>query len=59
MAHTVLRMPYTVIAEDLRKAFGGRPVLDGVDLAIERGSVFALLGPNGAGKTTLVKILRR
>ena len=57
MAHTVLRMPYTVIAEDLRKAFGGRPVLDGVDLAIERGSVFALLGPNGAGKTTLVKIL--
>ncbi|ORT94598.1 hypothetical protein UK99_15815, partial [Frankia casuarinae] len=32
-------------------------MLDGVDLAIEQGSVFALLGPNGAGKTTMVRIL--
>ncbi len=41
----------------LRKSFGGEAVLHHVDLAIERGSVFALLGPNGAGKTTMVRIL--
>jgi ABC-2 type transport system ATP-binding protein len=50
-------MPYTVKAKGIRKAFGGKPVLDGVDLAVETGSIFALLGPNGAGKTTLVRIL--
>ncbi len=41
----------------LRKAYGGKVVLDGVDLSIGEDEVFALLGPNGAGKTTLVKIL--
>jgi ABC-2 type transport system ATP-binding protein len=41
----------------LRKAFGGRVVLDGVDLEIAEGTVYALLGPNGAGKTTIVRIL--
>src|SRR6516164_2842200 len=50
-------MAYTVNASGICKAFGGKPVLDGVDLAIETGSVFALLGPNGAGKTTMVRIL--
>ena len=50
-------MTYTVTANGICKAFGGKPVLDGVDLAIETGSIFALLGPNGAGKTTLVRIL--
>ncbi|MFE4449908.1 ATP-binding cassette domain-containing protein [Streptomyces sp. NPDC056796] len=44
-------------AEGLRKSFGDRTVLDGVDLAVPEGTVFALLGPNGAGKTTVVKIL--
>ncbi|WP_371525171.1 ATP-binding cassette domain-containing protein [Streptomyces sp. NBC_01283] len=41
----------------LRKSYGDRTVLDGIDIRIPTGSVFALLGPNGAGKTTAVKIL--
>jgi len=50
-------MSYTVRARGIRKAFGGKQVLDGVDLAVPANSVFALLGPNGAGKTTLIRIL--
>jgi len=46
-----------VSANGLRKAYGEQMVLDGVDLRIGEGEVFALLGPNGAGKTTTVKIL--
>ncbi|MEZ5100266.1 MAG: ABC transporter ATP-binding protein [Thermoleophilia bacterium] len=41
----------------LRKSYGAREVLRGVDLTVETGEVFALLGPNGAGKTTTVEIL--
>ncbi len=41
----------------LRKSYGDKVVLDGVDLRVEPGTVFALLGPNGAGKTTIVHIL--
>src|SRR3954449_222903 len=41
----------------LRKAFGDKTVLDGVDLDVEAGTVFSLLGPNGAGKTTTVNVL--
>ena len=41
----------------LRKSFGDHVVLDGIDLSVPAGSVFALLGPNGAGKTTMVRIL--
>jgi len=50
-------MTYTVEASDITKAFGEHRALDGVDLQIEGGSVFALLGPNGAGKTTMVRVL--
>ncbi len=44
-------------ARGLRKAFGDQVVLDGIDLNVAEGTIFALLGPNGAGKTTTVHIL--
>ncbi|HEX6026367.1 MAG TPA: ATP-binding cassette domain-containing protein [Solirubrobacter sp.] len=50
-------MAYTIEAEGLTKTFGAAPVLDGLELTVEAGEVFALLGPNGAGKTTTVRIL--
>jgi len=46
-----------VSARDLRRRFGATVALDGVDLAIERGSIIGLIGPNGAGKTTLLRAL--
>ncbi|MFE2050423.1 ATP-binding cassette domain-containing protein [Streptomyces sp. NPDC059459] len=49
--------PPAVSAVGLRKSYGDKTVLDGIDLHIPAGTVFALLGPNGAGKTTAVKIL--
>jgi ABC-2 type transport system ATP-binding protein len=44
-------------AVGLRKSYGDKVVLDGLDLDIREGTIFALLGPNGAGKTTTVQIL--
>src|SRR5690606_25988777 len=41
----------------LQKSYKNILVLDGIDLQVKSGSIFALLGSNGAGKTTLVKIL--
>ena len=41
----------------LQKSFGDKVVLDGIDLHVQEGTIFALLGPNGAGKTTTVHIL--
>ncbi|MEU5432293.1 ATP-binding cassette domain-containing protein [Streptomyces sp. NPDC020719] len=49
--------PAAVSTIGLRKSYGDKTVLDGIDLRIPAGSVFALLGPNGAGKTTTVQIL--
>jgi ABC-2 type transport system ATP-binding protein len=46
-----------IVATGLRKSYGDKVVLDGIDLNIPEGTVFALLGPNGAGKTTTVQIL--
>ncbi|MFF3446837.1 ATP-binding cassette domain-containing protein [Streptomyces sp. NPDC002667] len=46
-----------IAANGLRKSYGDKTVLDGIDLAVEQGTVFSLLGPNGAGKTTAVSIL--
>ncbi|MEU1346259.1 ATP-binding cassette domain-containing protein [Streptomyces sp. NPDC005775] len=50
-------LPDAVSAVGMRKSYGDKVVLDGIDLRIPAGTVFALLGPNGAGKTTAVKIL--
>jgi ABC-2 type transport system ATP-binding protein len=46
-----------IAANGLRKSYGDKTVLDGVDLVVPEGTTFSLLGPNGAGKTTAVKIL--
>ena len=46
-----------IVAAGLRKSYGDKTVLDGVDLQVDTGTIFALLGPNGAGKTTIVRIL--
>ncbi|MFE7896008.1 ATP-binding cassette domain-containing protein [Streptomyces sp. NPDC057424] len=46
-----------IAATGLRKSFGDKLVLGGIDLHVPAGSIFSLLGPNGAGKTTAVKIL--
>ncbi|MGC5331052.1 ATP-binding cassette domain-containing protein [Micromonospora sp. DT62] len=49
--------PAAITVTALRKSFGDHVVLDGIDLTVAAGTIFALLGPNGAGKTTTVQIL--
>ena len=55
--HSIESMPAAVEIRGLVKRYGAITAVDGVDLTIESGQVYALLGPNGAGKTTLVEIL--
>jgi ABC-2 type transport system ATP-binding protein len=50
-------MTMMIETRGLRKSFGNHVVLDGIDLNVAAGTIFALLGPNGAGKTTTVQIL--
>lgn len=50
-------MSYAIEVSGLRKRYGAVQAVDGVDLHIAEGAVYALLGPNGAGKTTTVEIL--
>ena len=50
-------MSAAIEVRDLKKSYGEKVVLDGVDLTVAAGTVTALLGPNGAGKTTAVHIL--
>jgi ABC-2 type transport system ATP-binding protein len=49
--------PRAITATGLRKSFGEQVVLDGIDLDVAEGKIFALLGPNGAGKTTAMRIM--
>jgi ABC-2 type transport system ATP-binding protein len=46
-----------IAATGLRKAYGDKVVLDGIDFDVAAGSIFSMLGPNGAGKTTTVNVL--
>lgn len=55
MMNTVEPLAISVIG--LRKSFGDKVVLDGIDLSVAQGTIFSFLGANGAGKTTTVKIL--
>ncbi|MEU1042146.1 ATP-binding cassette domain-containing protein [Streptomyces sp. NPDC005907] len=50
-------MTDAIAVEGLRKRYGDRAALDGLDLTVRRGTVHGLLGPNGAGKTTAVRVL--
>ncbi len=54
---TAIQTRTAIRATGLRKSYGTQVVLDGIDLEVAEGTVFALLGPNGAGKTTMVRIL--
>jgi ABC-2 type transport system ATP-binding protein len=54
---TITRSQPAIRVTGLRKSFGDQVVLNGIDLDVPEGTVFALLGPNGAGKTTTVHIL--
>jgi len=49
--------PLAVRARGLVKIFGTMRAVDGIDLDVPRGMIFAILGPNGAGKTTLMRML--
>ncbi|MGA2925549.1 MAG: ABC transporter ATP-binding protein, partial [Solirubrobacteraceae bacterium] len=46
-----------IVVRGLRKLYGNREAVRGIDLTVDRGEIFAFLGPNGAGKTTTVEIL--
>ena len=54
-----INRPPAIDVSGLRKSYGDHVVLDGIDLQVAEGTVFALLGPNGAGKTTTVQSCRR
>ncbi len=54
---TTVATRQAIAVAGLRKSFGDKVVLDGIDLTVAEGTIFSLLGPNGAGKTTMVYIL--
>ena len=50
-------MALAIETHGLRRVFGDLVAVDGIDLAVERGSFYGFLGPNGAGKSTTIKVL--
>src|SRR3954447_5185912 len=50
-------MQPAILTRDLRKSYGDKAAVDGVDLEVPRGSFFGFLGPNGAGKSTTIRML--
>src|SRR5881227_3656717 len=50
-------MPPAILTRDLKKFYGNKAAVDGVDLDVPRGSFFGFLGPNGAGKSTTIRML--
>src|SRR5688572_30907686 len=50
-------MELALETKGLRKTFGELAAVDGIDLAVPRGSLYGFLGPNGAGKSTTIKCL--
>src|SRR6476469_6816042 len=50
-------MSPAILVRDLRKSYGLKAAVDGVDLDVPRGSFFVFLGPNGAGKSTTIRML--
>ena len=56
LAHDMASVPL-LSARGLAKTFGGRRVLDGLDLELAAGARIGVLGPNGGGKSTLLRIL--
>jgi ABC-2 type transport system ATP-binding protein len=53
----ILPVEEAVVIDGLRKVFGARVAVEGLELSIHRGEVFGLLGPNGSGKTTTIRML--
>jgi osmoprotectant transport system ATP-binding protein len=52
-------MPPAIQFQSVRKSFGARPALDGLDLEVSEGETVALIGPSGCGKTTALKLVNR
>jgi len=52
-----MRSPLAIETTGLAKSYGDTRAVDGVDLAVRRGSIYGVLGPNGAGKTTTIRML--
>ena len=50
-------MSPAILVRDLKKSYGSKAAVDGVDLEVPRGSFFGFLGPNGAGKSTTIRML--
>ena len=48
---------YVLRTQNLTKSYGGKPVVDNVSIAIEKGDIFGLIGQNGAGKTTFMRMI--